>query len=282
MHDTNTVSLSRPLAQYCPTPPAEPDEHDGSLFAPAAFNGTVRLNKPGIYSGGRCLGQQGAYARANAYETVETPPSCRNISVSTVSTYHDNNAVNHFAALKIRLRGPMPNNTFWMNLTFSQEILSWHEDGRDAPFHVSNGTYNDAVEGAWGHYQYVYGVHDVQHLRTQGQTAQRVIRVGYAYDGSRLLCLLDVSCGADEQKSSVTFKRDTSNSDYRPETYVHMLRSEVSYQCGPGRRFHMSQGSHQLYMNYTCELDEALGEPGKWNPAHPGSVMFVHSTEMHL
>ena len=71
----------------------------------------------------------------------------------------------------------MPNNTFWLNLTFSQEILSWHEHGRGAPFHVSNGTYNDAVDGDWRHYQYVYGIHDVQHLRAQDQAAWRVIQV---------------------------------------------------------------------------------------------------------
>ena len=82
-------------------------------------------------------------------------------------TYHDHNAANHFAAIRIMLRGPMPNNTFWMNLTFSQEILSWQEDGRGAPFHVSNGTYNDAVEGNWSHYQYIYGIPDVQQLRPQ-------------------------------------------------------------------------------------------------------------------
>ena len=248
--------------------------HDGSVFLPAAFNGTVRLNKPGIHSGGRCLGQQGAHARADAFETVRTTPaSCRNISVSAVVTYHDSNAANHFAALRFLLRGPMPNNTFWLNLTFSQEILSWSEDGRGAPFHVSNGTYNDAADGGgWGHFQYVYGLHDVQHLRTQGQTMRRTIRVKYDYDGSRLLCLHDVACGADEQRSSVTYIRGTDNSDYRPEGHAHMLRSEVSYQCGPGRRFHMSPGSHELYMNYTCELDEGLGRPGQWSPAHPASV----------
>ena len=54
-----------------------------------------------------------------------------------------------------------------------------------------------------------------------------------------------------------------------------MLRSEVSYQCGPGRRFHMSPGNHELYMNYTCEVDEGLGKPGNWSPAHPESVVFA-------
>ena len=69
-----TLFISRPSAQYCPTPPAGAPVHDGSVFAPASFNGTVYLNKPGIYSGGRCLGQQGNYARANSHETIGTSP----------------------------------------------------------------------------------------------------------------------------------------------------------------------------------------------------------------
>ena len=81
-----------------------------------------------------------------------------------------------------------------------------------------------------------------------------------------------MACGADERRESVTYIRGTDNSDYRPEEHEHMLRSEVSYQCGPGRRFHMSPGSHELYMNYTCELDEGLGRPGQWSPTHPASV----------
>ena len=51
--------VSRPLAQYCPTPPSEPNVQGTYDYDPASFNGTVRLNKPGIYSGGKCLGQQG-------------------------------------------------------------------------------------------------------------------------------------------------------------------------------------------------------------------------------
>ena len=93
----------------------------------------------------------------------------------------------------------------------------------------------------------------------------------YDYDGSRLLCLEDLACGMNEHMWSVTFKKDTSNSDYRPATHVHMWRSEVSYQCGPGRRFHMSTGSRQLYLNYTCELDDALGEPGFWKSGETGN-----------
>ena len=174
------MNTSHYLAQYCPTPPSEPAMPSQGLgqFTPAHFNGTVRLNKPGIHISGKCLGQQGVYAR---FQTYETPPSCPNISVSAVNTYHGQNGEPNYAELWIHLRGPMPNNTFWMNMTFSQEITSWHEFGRDGgkPFHVSNGTYNAFDGEDLGHFQYVYGIHDVQHLTTPDRTQKRSIKVRY-------------------------------------------------------------------------------------------------------
>ena len=66
--------------------------------------------------------------------------------------------------------------------------------------------------------------------------------------------MLDIACGTNQMKESVDRTRSTEDGDYRPSNHAHTSYSELSYTCGPGRRFSNDSGATRLeHLNYTCQ-----------------------------
>ena len=77
------------------------------------------------------------------------------------------------------------------------------------------------------------------------------------------LCVLDIACGTNEMKESVDLTRSTDDSDYLPSTHEHTSYSELSYTCGPGKRFSNDSGATRFdHFNYTCQQTVGGGPEG--------------------
>ena len=78
--------------------------------------------------------------------------------------------------------------------------------------------------------------------------------VSYEYTAwSTQLCLYDVKCGSNESRASVEVIKDSENSDYRPESFNHTARSNVTYECGLGRRFQDAASVWKEEFSFVCQ-----------------------------
>ncbi len=107
----------------------------------------------------------------------------------------------------LKIHGPQPNNTVWLNMSFSDEVVSADERhvGGGFPPVLGMGAASDYQNRDGGNKggQFFLSFHGVQFLREYADNTTRKVRVTYWDNDDHQLCIYDVACGQNENDTEV-------------------------------------------------------------------------------
>ena len=99
----------------CPGVPTEPPGQPASV----PWEGNITIEEPSFFNlGQRCLGQN-HHPELN----FERAPSCPQVGIRTFHYRRNSADQENWVDVHLLIEGPAPNDTLWLDITFSDEIL---------------------------------------------------------------------------------------------------------------------------------------------------------------